>query len=154
MLPSVVDFSTCLPHWSNTLSAGVSYIGSKYLRPSKENFSNSPEIGMFIKELTNSVGNISSENASSSLALGWNLNMTKLTKESVKTFVGSVSRALGNDLIDYIDHKDHLVLLLWPPISADQHKLIKSMAEYSFPSCYVDVKRKQGRMEINLPKRR
>lgn len=80
--------------------------------------------------------------------------MAELKQEAVRTFVGSMSRALGNDLIDYVDHKDHLLLLLWPPIAKDVHKLIKGIAKSSFPDCVIDVKNKQGRIEIYPPKAR
>ena len=122
-------------------------MGRRYLRPSKENFSSSPAIGIFINELTNSVGNISKLSDLSDCAF-WNLNMESPIKEPFKSFVGSISRAVGNDLVDAVVHENRLTLMMWPPISPGNKDIIKSIARLMVPGCRVNLNMRKGKVEI------
>ena len=74
--------------------------------------------------------------------------MSSPLKEPYKSFVGSISRAVGNDLIDFVDHDDHVTLLMWPPISPDNKTLIKRIAKIMLPGCRVNLNMKSGRVSV------
>jgi hypothetical protein len=64
-------------------------------------------------------------------------------------FVGSLSRAIGNDVVSYEETADSLKIRLWPGISQDNKKLIKQLAKHWFPRKRVYVNTKTGQMTIH-----
>ena len=59
---------------------------------------------------------------------------------------------MGNDLIDYVWQDDHLLVLTWPPISAENASLIKNIAKYMVPGSSVRLHTKSGRIQVFLKK--
>ena len=74
-----------------------------------------------------------------------------MIKDTVTSLVGSLSRALGNDLVSYEeDTENTYVLKLWPPISQHNKRLLKEFISEYIPRARVSINTKRGLVKITL----
>ncbi len=59
-----------------------------------------------------------------------------------------LSRAMGNDLVDYVSQEDHLLVMFWPPLGVTNSLLIKNITKSMVPGCHIRLNNKKGRIQI------
>ena len=111
-----------------------------------ENESNDPLLGILTKEATNSDGNICKDRWSSGVLSGllWTRNMDK----TFIRLVGSLSRAMGNDLVDYKIYDDHYTLKIWGDIPTDSKNLVREIIREEMPKTTVRIESRKGLVTI------
>lgn len=77
-----------------------------------------------------------------------------MIKDTVNKLVGSLSRAVGNDLVSYEEFEENTyVIKLWPPISQHNKTLLKDFVTDYIPRATVRINRKKGLIKVTLRSR-
>lgn len=77
-----------------------------------------------------------------------------MPKITVSKLVGSLSRALGNDLISYEEPVENVYLIkLWPPISQHNKSILVDFIKNHIPKATVHINKKKGHVKITLRSR-
>lgn len=77
-----------------------------------------------------------------------------MLKNTVSKLVGSLSRAMGNDLVSYEKaEEDVYVIKLWPPVSQHNKKLLVEFIKEYVPRTTVHVNARKGLVKIILRSR-
>jgi len=118
-------------------------MGTRYLRPLKLKGFNFPAEGMYIKLDTNSDGNISAPVVWVRFGLRLFISMV-----DYKPLIACLSRAIGNDLINYEVVEGDCTLHLWPPISSQRREALKGIIEYFHPKVSVRISPKRGTIRL------
>ena len=72
-----------------------------------------------------------------------------MPENTVPKLVGSLSRALGNDVVSYEDLGENVYLIkLWPPISQHNKSILVDFIKQSIPRATTYVNRKTGHIKI------
>ena len=74
-----------------------------------------------------------------------------MLKDTATKLFGSLSRAMGNDFIEYESTEDNTyVLKMWPPISQDNKRLLVQIVKDFIPRAKVSINKKAGTVTITL----
>ena len=77
-----------------------------------------------------------------------------MPENTVPKLVGSLSRALGNDLVSYEELGENVYLIkLWPPISQHNKSILSDFIKQSIPRSTVRINRKTGLIKISTRSR-
>lgn len=72
-----------------------------------------------------------------------------MANKNLDKIIGSLSRALGNDLVSYNSAEEGVCTIkLWPPISQDNKRYIESFIKTQLPGARVTTNSKKGVVTI------
>lgn len=74
-----------------------------------------------------------------------------MLNNTVTKLVGSLSRAIGNELVSYEESKENVyVIKLWPPISQDNKLVLVEFIKQRVPRSSVRINSRKGLVTITL----
>tara|TARA_B100000131_G_scaffold166520_1_gene160989 strand:+ start:12335 stop:12568 length:234 start_codon:yes stop_codon:yes gene_type:complete len=77
-----------------------------------------------------------------------------MLKDTISKAIGSISRAVGNDLVEYETTEDNTyVLKMWPPISQDNKRLLVQIVKDFLPKAKISINKRAGTVTIVIKSR-